>query len=146
MTSAFGRMMRSNSNCSQPLPTKWPGSFDSAKCPLSMAPRGKTECPKLFSGPRWQSTGSPACTVLEEKLGSSIVQCRIVPAGTISSLVAARAPIAETQRMRLRTRDFPAMAGLLVDTSTRPSVKAVEDGSAYGTAETPGDGRGLDEA
>src|SRR5215470_7043235 len=80
-----------------------------------MAPLGKSECPKLEIGPRWHSTGSPTCAVLEEKFCSSIVQWRIVPAGTSSSLEAARAPTTEAQRTRVKSRDFPAMVGLLVE-------------------------------
>src|SRR5215468_8726454 len=85
-----------------------------------MAPLGKSECPKLEIGPRWHSTGSPTCAVLEEKFCSSIVQWSNVPAGTISSLdVAARAPTTEAERTRVKSRDFPSMVGLLVEQRRR---------------------------
>src|SRR5882762_2666695 len=109
-----------------------------------MAPRGNRECPKLEIGPRWHSTGSPTCAVLDEKFCSSMVQRSSVPAGTISSLEAARAPTTEAHRTRVISRDFPAMVGLLVDTSCRSL--GIEEVGMRGTAETPGDGRGLVEA
>src|ERR1700751_3913488 len=79
-----------------------------------MAPRGKSECPKVEMGPRWHSTGSPTCAVLDEKFCSSMVQRSSVPAGTISSLEAARAPATEAHRTRVISRDFPALVGPLV--------------------------------
>src|SRR4029077_13725258 len=133
ITSAPGRMMRSNSSSSHPLPTKCPGSLESWRCPLSIAPRGKTECPKVEMGPRWHRTGSPAIAVLDEKLSSSMVQCRIVPAGRISSFEAADAPTTETKTMRVRTRDFPAMVGLLVGTQHAvPGATMEEEGRGKG--------------
>src|SRR5579864_9567008 len=101
-----------------------------------MAPRGNNECPNDEMGPRWHKTGSPACAVLEEKLGSSIVQCKSVPAGTISSRVeTARAPRVEMHKTRVRSRDFPAM---VVSLPKRLSRRAQTRRLRPGDAETPG--------
>src|SRR5206468_12594277 len=88
MTVSFPTTIRSNLSSIQPLPTKWPGSLYSSKCPTRYAPYGKTDLPCASERLTVQSTGSPTLVVFEEIL-SETTHCMTEPAGINCSALAA---------------------------------------------------------
>src|ERR1700690_1066132 len=76
---------------------------------------------------RRQSTGSPTATVAEEKLGSSSVHRRIVPAGRIISRALAlvvKVRTVKVRRVKVRRRDTTTRARRELDFITSPRSHA----------------------
>jgi hypothetical protein len=75
---------------------------------------GKDGAPKSSHTPTWQRTGSPTSAVRDDKLGSSSVHCKSIPAGRTSSAEACTAALASRHTTAVTNNDALSIVTSLV--------------------------------